>query len=62
VSWGYGGLHYDLQLQLPWYLEQEDKAEMELDHHSIRFGRRTFFFDPGRQARGMFVRLTEVST
>jgi len=40
--------------------EQEDKAEMELSRHSVRFGRRTFFFDPGRQARGMFVRVTEV--
>jgi len=40
--------------------EQEDKAETELARHSVRFGRRTFFFDPGRQARGMFVRLTEV--
>jgi len=40
--------------------EQEDKAEMELAHHSVKFGRRTFFFDPGRQARGKFVRVTEV--
>jgi len=40
--------------------ELEDKAEVELAHHSVKFGRRTFFFDPGRQARGKFVRVTEV--
>lgn len=40
--------------------EQKDKEETELARHSVRFGRRTFFFEPGSQARGKFIRVTEV--
>jgi len=53
-------LHASCHLMTCGGLEQEDKPEVELAHHSVRFGRRTFFFDPGKQARGKFVRVTEV--